>query len=42
MHTKIIVLSIYSTTFLKDSIYKDLDFYVRERAYEKRVRGKQP
>ena len=34
--------SIYSLSFFKDNINKDLDFHVRVRAYEKRVSGKQP
>ena len=32
----------YSVSFFKDDINEDLDFYVRERAYEKRASGKQP
>ena len=35
-------LSIYSLSFLKDDLNKDLDFYVRVREYEKRVSRKQP
>ena len=40
MHTRI--LSIYSHSFFKGDLYKDLDFYVCICAYEKRVSEKQP
>ena len=32
----------YLLSFIKHNIYKDLDFYVSVRAYEKRVSRKQP
>ena len=41
-YTENYVLSIYSLSSFKDYVYKDLDFYMRVRAYEKHVCGKQP
>ena len=41
MHTKI-CWKLSSYDLFKDDFNKDLDFYVRVRAYKKRASGKQP
>ena len=45
MHTKICEklssFELLTYGFVKDNIYKDIDFYMRVGAYEKHVSGKQ-